>query len=38
MFNNDATLTSAVLDRLVHHHELVVIEGTSFRIRKATEQ
>lgn len=38
MFNNDATLTSAVLDRLVHHHELVVIEGTSYRIRKAKDE
>lgn len=38
MFNNDATLTSAVLDRLVHHHELIVIEGTSYRIRKARKE
>lgn len=35
MFNNDATLTSAVLDRLVHHHELIIVEGPSYRIRKA---
>ena len=27
IFNNDATLTSAVLDRLLHHAETVVIEG-----------
>jgi DNA replication protein DnaC len=38
MFNNDATLTSAVLDRLVHHHELIVIEGVSYRIRKPVEE
>ena len=28
IFNNDATLTSAVLDRLLHHAETVVTEGT----------
>jgi DNA replication protein DnaC len=26
LFNNDATLTSAVLDRLLHHAETVVID------------
>jgi len=33
IFNNDATVTSAVLDRLLHHAETVVIEGTSFRMK-----
>ncbi len=33
IFNNDATLTSAVLDRLLHHAETVVIEGPSCRMR-----
>ena len=28
IFNNDATLTSAVLDRLLHHAETVVTDGT----------
>ena len=28
IFNNDATLTSAVLDHLLHHAETVVTEGT----------
>lgn len=37
IFNNDATLTSAVLDRIVHHHELVIIEGKSYRMRKPNE-
>ena len=37
IFNNDAILTSAVLDRLVHHHELVIIEGNSYRMRKPNE-
>ena len=34
IFNNDSTLTSALLDRLLHHTEAVLIEGDSFRMRK----
>ena len=33
LFNNDSTLTSAVLDRLLHHAETVKIEGRSFRMK-----
>jgi DNA replication protein DnaC len=33
IFNNDSTLTSAVLDRLLHHAEVSVIEGKSFRMK-----
>jgi DNA replication protein DnaC len=33
IFNNDATITSAVLDRILHHAETVVIEGTSYRMK-----
>ena len=33
IFNNDSTLTSAVLDRLLHHAETVTIEGKSFRMK-----
>ena len=33
IFNNDSTIASAVLDRLLHHAETVVIEGTSFRMK-----
>ena len=33
IFNNDATLASAVLDRLLHHAETVVVEGTSYRMK-----
>lgn len=33
IFNNDAMLASAVLDRLLHHHEHVIIEGKSYRMR-----
>ena len=38
IFNNDATLTSAVLDRLLHHAETVVIEGKSFRMKDANPE
>ena len=37
IFNNDATLTSAILDRLLHHAETVVIEGPSFRMKDVVE-
>ena len=33
IFNNDATITSAVLDRLLHHCETVAIHGKSYRMR-----
>ena len=33
IFNNDATLTAAILDRLVHHCETVTIEGKSYRMK-----
>lgn len=34
IFNNDNTLTSALLDRLLHHTEAVVIEGKSYRMKE----
>jgi len=34
IFNHDATLTSALLDRLLHHAETVVIEGSSYRMKE----
>lgn len=37
IFNNDATLTSALLDRLLHHAEIVLIEGKSFRAKDQVE-
>ena len=37
IFNNDSTLTSAILDRLLHHAETVVIEGKSYRMKGETE-
>ncbi len=33
IFNNDSTLTSAVLDRLLHHAETVPIDGNSYRMK-----
>ena len=37
IFNNDATLTAALLDRLLHHAETVVIEGKSYRMKDRIE-
>lgn len=37
IFNNDATLTSAILDRLLHHAETIVIEGKSYRMKEQVE-
>ena len=33
IFNNDSTLTAAILDRLLHHAETIIIEGKSFRMK-----
>ncbi len=37
IFNNDAVLTSALLDRLLHHAETVRIEGKSYRSKDQVE-
>ena len=37
IFNGDATITSAVLDRVLHHAETVVIEGASYRMKDRIE-
>jgi DNA replication protein DnaC len=37
IFNQDSTLTSALLDRLLHHSETVVIEGKSYRMKERIE-
>jgi DNA replication protein DnaC len=34
IFNNDSTLTSAILDRLLHHAETILIQGKSYRMKK----
>jgi DNA replication protein DnaC len=37
IFNNDSTLTTAVLDRLLHHADTVIIEGKSYRMKDQIE-
>jgi DNA replication protein DnaC len=37
IFNNDSPLTAAILDRLLHHAETVIIEGKSFRMKDQIE-
>jgi DNA replication protein DnaC len=37
IFANDSTLTSALLDRLLHHAETILIEGKSFRMKGRIE-
>ena len=37
IFNNDATLTSAILDRILHHAQPVIIEGKSYRMKDRIE-
>jgi DNA replication protein DnaC len=37
LFNNDSTLTAAILDRLLHHAETIIIEGKSFRMKDQLE-
>lgn len=34
IFNNDAVVTSAILDRILHHCEVVAIDGFSYRMRE----
>ena len=38
IFNNDANLTSALLDRLLHHAETITIEGKSYRMKDQIEE
>ncbi|MGH8256531.1 MAG: IS21-like element helper ATPase IstB [Steroidobacteraceae bacterium] len=37
IFNHDGTLTSALLDRLLHHAETILIEGPSYRSKGNAE-
>src|SRR5438132_2237453 len=37
IFNGDSTITAAVLDRLLHHAETVLIEGSSYRMKDRIE-
>lgn len=33
VFNNDSALTSAILDRILHHCDVITIEGSSYRLQ-----
>lgn len=37
IFNNDGVVTSAILDRVLHHCEPVIIEGPSYRMKDKTK-
>ena len=37
IFNNDATVTSAILERIPRHAETIVIEGKSYRMKDRIE-
>jgi len=37
IFNNDSTLTSAFLDRLLHHAETMLLDGKSYRMKDQIE-
>lgn len=37
IFNNDSVITSAILDRLLHHSETITIEGKSYRMKDRIE-
>jgi len=37
IFNNDSVLTSALLDRLLHHADTITIEGKSYRTKDQIE-
>jgi DNA replication protein DnaC len=34
VLNNDESLTAAIMDRLIHHSNIVNINGDSFRLRQ----
>jgi DNA replication protein DnaC len=34
IFNGDSTLASAIIDRLIHHSEIIKIEGDSYRVNQ----
>jgi DNA replication protein DnaC len=37
IFNNDSTLASALLDRLLHHAEVIVVQGKSYRAKEKVD-
>ena len=38
IFNNDTVVTSAVLDRLLHHSDTITIEGSSYRMKDVIQE
>ena len=38
IFNNDSTMTSAILDRVLHHAETLMIEGKSYRMKDVIDE
>ena len=38
IFHNDTAVTSAILDRLLHHSEVVIIEGKSYRMKNRNSE
>jgi len=38
IFNNDSTIASEVLDRLLHHAQTIVFEGSSYRMKDRENQ
>lgn len=38
VFNNDSTVTSAILDRLLHNSQTIPISGSSYRMGKKTRE
>jgi DNA replication protein DnaC len=34
VLNNDEALTAAILDRLIHHSNIVTIQGDSYRLKQ----
>jgi DNA replication protein DnaC len=37
IFNGNRTINSAVLDRLLHHAQTILIEGSSYRMKDRIE-
>ncbi len=37
IFNNDSTFTSAILDRVLHRAETILMEGKSYRMKDRIE-
>ena len=36
-FNNDSTIASAILDRLLHRSDAIVVKGRSYRMKGVVE-